>query len=92
MDKIQSANSVTYLLKKYSLTITKIITPKPTTIPRNAKKPTTKPVTKAIPNKPIVNSAKDNKISVKIVFAENFKVKEVKSLLLQNEPIILFLK
>jgi len=33
----------------------------------------------------------DNKISVKILFAENLKVKEVKSLLLQNEPIILFL-
>ena len=33
----------------------------------------------------------DSKISVKIVFAENLKVKEVKSLLLQNEPIILFL-
>ena len=32
-----------------------------------------------------------NKISVKILFAENLKVKEVKSLLLQNEPIILFL-
>ena len=33
----------------------------------------------------------DSKISVKIVFAENLKVKEVKNLLLQNEPIILFL-
>jgi DNA-binding response OmpR family regulator len=33
----------------------------------------------------------DNKISVKILFVENLKVKEVKSLLLQNEPIILFL-
>ena len=33
----------------------------------------------------------DKKISVKILFAENLKVKEVKSLLLQNEPIILFL-
>ena len=33
----------------------------------------------------------ENKILVKIVFAENLKVKEVKSLLLQNEPIILFL-
>jgi len=33
----------------------------------------------------------ENKISVKIVFAENLKQKEVKSLLLQNEPIILFL-
>jgi DNA-binding response OmpR family regulator len=32
----------------------------------------------------------DKKISVKILFAENLKVKEVKSLLLQNEPIILF--
>jgi DNA-binding response OmpR family regulator len=33
----------------------------------------------------------ENKISVKIVFAENLMVKEVKSLLLQNEPTILFL-
>ena len=33
----------------------------------------------------------DNKISVKILFTENIKVKEVKNLLLQNEPIILFL-
>jgi DNA-binding response OmpR family regulator len=33
----------------------------------------------------------ENKIPVKIVFAENLKQKEVKSLLLQNEPIILFL-
>jgi DNA-binding response OmpR family regulator len=33
----------------------------------------------------------DKKISVKILFAENLKAKEVKSLLLQNEPIILFL-
>ena len=33
----------------------------------------------------------DSKISVKIVFAQNLKVKEVKNLLLQNEPIILFL-
>ena len=33
----------------------------------------------------------DSKISVKIVFAENLNVKKVKSLLLQNEPIILFL-
>ena len=32
-----------------------------------------------------------SKISVKIVFAENLNVKKVKSLLLQNEPIILFL-
>ena len=36
-------------------------------------------------------SHNENKISVKIVFAENLKVKVVKSLLLQNEPIILFL-
>jgi DNA-binding response OmpR family regulator len=33
----------------------------------------------------------ENIISVKIVFAENLKQKEVKSLLLQNEPIILLL-
>ena len=33
----------------------------------------------------------DSKISLKIVFAENLNVKKVKSLLLQNEPIILFL-
>ena len=32
-----------------------------------------------------------SKISVKIVFAENLNVKKVKNLLLQNEPIILFL-
>ena len=36
-------------------------------------------------------SHNENKISVKIVFAENLKAKVVKSLLLQNEPIILFL-
>jgi DNA-binding response OmpR family regulator len=33
----------------------------------------------------------ENNISVKIVFAENLKVKEVKSLLLKNKPVILFL-
>ena len=36
-------------------------------------------------------SHNEDKISVKIVFAENLKAKVVKSLLLQNEPIILFL-
>ena len=36
-------------------------------------------------------SHNENKISVKIVFADNLKAKVVKSLLLQNEPIILFL-
>ena len=34
---------------------------------------------------------KDKKIIVKILFVDNLKVKEVKSYLLQNEPIILFL-
>ena len=34
---------------------------------------------------------KDKKILVKILFAENLKIKEVKNYLLQNEPIILFL-
>ena len=38
-----------------------------------------------------ISSRSDKKILVKILFAENLKVKEVKSLLLQNEPIILFL-
>jgi DNA-binding response OmpR family regulator len=33
----------------------------------------------------------DKKILVKILFAENLKIKEVKSYLLKNEPIILFL-
>ena len=33
----------------------------------------------------------DKKILVKILFAENLKIKEVKSCLLKNEPIILFL-
>ena len=34
---------------------------------------------------------KNKKILVKILFAENLKIKEVKNYLLQNEPIILFL-
>jgi hypothetical protein len=34
----------------------------------------------------------DKKIIIKILFPENLKIKEVKSYLLQNEPIILFFK
>jgi DNA-binding response OmpR family regulator len=34
----------------------------------------------------------NKKISVKILFADNFKIREVKNYLLENEPIILFLK
>jgi DNA-binding response OmpR family regulator len=33
----------------------------------------------------------DQKISVKILFAENLKIKDVKNYLLKNEPIVLFL-
>ena len=33
----------------------------------------------------------DKKILVKILFAENLKIKEVKNYLLKNEPIVLFL-
>jgi hypothetical protein len=32
------------------------------------------------------------KILIKIIFAENFKIKEVKNFLLENEPTVLFLK
>jgi hypothetical protein len=42
------------------------------------------------PNK-ILNHS-DKKILVKILFAENLKIKEVKNYLSKNEPIILFLK
>ena len=48
-----------------------------------------------IPNISISNNQNDNsikKILVKILFPENLKIKEVKIFLLQNEPIILFLK
>jgi DNA-binding response OmpR family regulator len=34
----------------------------------------------------------NKKISVKILFADNFKIREVKNYLSENEPIILFLK
>jgi DNA-binding response OmpR family regulator len=34
----------------------------------------------------------NKKISVKILFADNFKIREVKNYLLENAPIILFLK
>jgi hypothetical protein len=34
----------------------------------------------------------NKKISVKILFADNFKISEVKNYLLENEPIVLFLK
>ena len=33
----------------------------------------------------------DKKIVIKVLFAENLKIKEVKNYLLKNEPIILFL-
>ena len=48
-----------------------------------------------IANISISNNQNDNnikKILVKILFPENLKIKEVKNFLLQNEPIILFLK
>ena len=38
-----------------------------------------------------ISNHSDKKILVKILFAENLKIKEVKSYLLKNEPIILFL-
>ena len=38
-----------------------------------------------------ISSHSDKKILVKILFAENLKIKEVKSYLSKNEPIILFL-
>ena len=39
-----------------------------------------------------ISNHSDKKILVKILFAENLKIKKVKSYLLKNEPIILFLK
>ena len=39
-----------------------------------------------------ISNHSDKKILVKILFIENLKIKEVKSYLLKNEPIILFLK
>ena len=42
------------------------------------------------PNK--ISNHSDKKILVKILFAENLKIKEVKNYLSKNEPIILFLK
>jgi DNA-binding response OmpR family regulator len=39
-----------------------------------------------------ISNHSDKKILVKILFAENLKIKEVKNYLLNNEPIILFLK
>ena len=39
-----------------------------------------------------ISNHSDKKILVKILFAENLKIKEVKNYLLKNEPIILFLK
>ena len=39
-----------------------------------------------------VSNHSDKKILVKILFVENLKIKEVKNYLLNNEPIILFLK
>ncbi len=38
-----------------------------------------------------ISNHSNKKILVKILFAENLKIKEVKSYLLRNEPIILFL-
>ena len=38
-----------------------------------------------------ISNHNNKKILVKILFAENLKIKEVKSFLLKNEPIILFL-
>jgi DNA-binding response OmpR family regulator len=38
-----------------------------------------------------ISNHSDKKISVKILFAENLKIKEVKNYLLKNEPTILFL-
>ena len=39
-----------------------------------------------------ISNHSDKKILVKILFVENLKIKEVKNYLLNNEPIILFLK
>ena len=39
-----------------------------------------------------ISNHSDKKILVKILFVENLKIKEVKSYLLKNEPIVLFLK
>ena len=38
------------------------------------------------------SSINDQKISIKILFPENLKIKEVKKYLLQDEPIVLFFK
>ena len=38
-----------------------------------------------------ISNHRDKKILVKVLFAENLKIKEVKNNLLKNEPIILFL-
>ena len=42
-------------------------------------------------NRNNISDHNDKKILVKILFAENLKIKEVKSYLSKNEPIILFL-
>ena len=42
-------------------------------------------------NQSNISNHSDKKILVKILFAENLKIKEVKSYLLKNEPTILFL-
>jgi DNA-binding response OmpR family regulator len=42
-------------------------------------------------NQNIILNHSDRKILVKILFAENLKIKEVKNYLLKNEPLILFL-
>ena len=43
-----------------------------------------------IPNSNL--NQEDKKISIRIIFVENLKIKDVKNYLLENEPIILFLK
>ena len=43
-------------------------------------------------NQSNISNHSDKKILVKILFAENLKIKEVKNYLSKNEPIILFLK
>ena len=45
-----------------------------------------------IVNQNSISNHSDKKILVKILFAENLKIKEVKNYLLKDEPIILFLK
>ena len=39
----------------------------------------------------IQSNYNSNKVTVKIIFAENLKIKEVKNYLIANDPVILFL-